>query len=274
METGNNSPRKGFAPIDRDTLDQSTARIEALASRLPRAAVVSLAKEVVTRLAHRSDEIEPSAGHPTDDVIDRLAEALIDPQRDAALSLVEAIRAEGATLSEIYLDYLAMAARRLGEWWENDRVSFVEVAVGAGRIYAIICSVQQHYKTPKANPRRHAVFAAVPGETHTLGVTMAADLCREAGWAVDLLVGRDHDELVDEIRNMRCTIIGLSASSHRALASTIRLIVALRIAVPHSQIVISGRLALDEENLVSIVGADYAATDFETAADALENMLD
>ena len=42
-------------------------------------------------------------------------------------------------------------------------------------------------------------FCAVPGEQHTLGVMMAADLFRRNGWDVGLLIGVDHAEIVERL---------------------------------------------------------------------------
>lgn len=46
---------------------------------------------------------------------------------------------------------------------------------------------------------RSALFATVPGETHTLGITMAADLFWDHGRRIDLRTGLDHDALIDAV---------------------------------------------------------------------------
>ena len=49
---------------------------------------------------------------------------------------------------KFYLEYLALAARKLGKWWEEDRVSFLDVTLGTGRIYAIIRAVSPARPVP------------------------------------------------------------------------------------------------------------------------------
>lgn len=261
-------------PFDPEMLDRSTQEINNLTSRLPQGAVEALAREVVTRLAGRQWTTTSTPAQFSDEEIDRLALALIDPEQDAAIILVNAVKDAGATIDEIYLAYLAMAARRLGEWWDTDRVSFVQVRSAATRIYAIMRSLQHKLNTPPQNARRHAVFAAVPGEDHMLGITMAADLCEKRGWKIDLLREQDHDKLVAEIVDTQAVIVGLSASNYKVLADAARLILAIRIAVPAAKILISGHSAVDEEDLAELVGADYSANDFESALTILEMMVE
>ena len=89
----------------------------------------------------------------------------------------------------------------LGTWWEEDRVSFVEVTVGTSRMYAIMRALRRQMPLASHIHSKSAIFASVPGETHVLGVRMAADLLRKEGWDIELKIGRTHEELVVEMTN-------------------------------------------------------------------------
>ena len=87
---------------------------------------------------------------------------------------------------------------------------------------------------------RVALFATVPGETHTLGITMAADLCRDHGWRIDLKTGLDHDSLLSAIKHKPYANIGLSAGHPNMIGDLTRIVLALRLTHPLAHILVSG----------------------------------
>lgn len=263
-------------------LDDGAARERAhsvLALReqnLPGEVLHLLAKDVLERLARRSVLSASSAPARPDVELDSLCDALISADPDAALALVMKFREQGATTEAIYLSYVAVAARRLGERWENDEVTFVDVNLAAARLYVIMHTIRPLLlsEASRRENTSHALFASTPGEIHTLGVSMAADLFQARGWDIDLLTGLDHDELVDQIGHDKYYVIGLSASSERSIAPLARLIASLRVASPISSILVSGELATIESNLAMLVDADSVAMDAATAVTEMQRLLD
>ena len=108
------------------------------------------------------------------------------------------------------------------------------VTIAAGRIYAILRILRLKKQSPTSDLRRAAMFAAVPGENHTLGIAIAADLARDRGWDVEFFLGHSHDELVDILSKRDTLVIGLSTTTKRSQPALIKLIVALRISKPKS----------------------------------------
>ncbi|TKA94802.1 hypothetical protein FAZ78_20330 [Cereibacter changlensis] len=126
-------------PFDRRLLEQSAFGLTSFKSALPADAVLSLAREVVTRLAGRARELEArDIAAPSRAEIDALCAALTSTDSEAGARFIAGIRREGAALDVIYLAYLASAARRLGEWWDEDRVPSALVTIASSRIYAIM----------------------------------------------------------------------------------------------------------------------------------------
>lgn len=249
------------------------------APRLPTDAVEALATEVISRLSQRvmqSGVIK--ADVPTDMQMDArieaLAEALLGFDESAATEIVMEAHAAGASVETLYIGYLADAARRLGRWWDEDRISSVEVVIGAGRIYAIMRGLRRLFGPgPSRGHRYRALFASVPGETHLLGVAMAADLLTIHGWEIDLRAGLDHDALVEEIGHNSYPIIGLSASNSRTLFPLARLIVALRVSNPGAWILVCGGITGIEPEVAHMVDADAAAPDLASAEAMMEDYL-
>lgn len=249
------------------------------AARLPSDAVEALATEVIARLSQRVPLSGVIAGDATADErmdarIEALAEALLGFDESAATEIVMEAHARGASVETLYTGYLAEAARRLGRWWDEDRISSVEVVIGAGRIYAIMRGLRRLFGPGSSRGQRfRAMFASVPGETHLLGVAMAADLLTMHGWEIDLRAGLDHDALVAEIGHSAYPIIGLSASNSRALFPLSRLIVALRISNPGAWILVCGGITGIEPEVAHLVDADAAAPDLASAEAMMEDYL-
>lgn len=260
--------------LDRQKLALALSEIEVIRRAFPEEALTDLAQEVVRRVAENLlDAPQPAELLPSSDEIDALSEALMSADDGAAIALIEQAQKEGASYEALCQSYLAEASRRLGRWWEEDKISFYRVTIAAGRIYAILRSLRLQRLVPLPDLRRSAIFVAVPGEDHTLGITIAADMAREAGWDIELFIGHSHDELVSILCDRDTAIIGLSAGSKRSLPALIKLIVALRISNPEAKIMICGQIASRDLNLAGITGADAVAPDFSTAIHQMEGFL-
>lgn len=239
-------------------------------------AVETLANDIVRRLASIRRR-EPSFETPeiSNESIDAFCETLIQPSPDAALQFIEERRAEGVTRQGVYLGYITAAARALGRGWDEDRFSFFEVTCGTGHLYALMRALRAETSSarPAFDGRRCALFATVPGEDHGIGITVAADLFREAGWEIDLRTGTDHDALVAHVERTRPNIIGLSLSTEQRLAALVRLVVAMRITVPFAIIGVAPATNVDAARLHDLVDIDLVFDDAPSACRELERLI-
>ena len=260
--------------LDRQKLALALSEIDEIRRAFPEEALTDLAEEVVRRVAENLLAAAPPADLlPSSEEIDALSEALMSTDDGAAIALIERAQKDGASYEALCQSYLAEASRRLGLWWEQDKISFYRVTIAAGRIYAILRSLRLQRNILVPDLRRSAIFVSVPGEDHTLGITIAADMAREAGWDIELFVGHSHDELMSILDQRETAIIGLSAGSKRSLPALIKLIVALRISNPGTKILICGQITARNLNLDGITGADAIAPDFASAISQMEHFL-
>ncbi len=236
-------------------------------------AVALVAGEVLRRLADAANLTRIKVPTTSPAKVDAFCDALLSSD-DAAIEYISALRQDGVILDEIYLGYITGAARLLGERWERDEISFFDVTIASGHLYAIMRGLRRAIEPLQASKNRHAFFAAVPGETHTIGISVAADMFRQRGWQVDTQINADHDDIVETLAQSNHTVIGLSASRAAMTDTLARLNVALRIAKPAAFILVSGQITEEEPDIVAIVDADCKASDMPTALALLEGVVE
>ena len=246
--------------------------LEGRGARLPEAAVRALAREVIGRLDRCKTAADKIESAPHADQIVQLCDALLGSDNDAAHRLVMAARADGMPIETLHLGYIAEAARMLGTRWDNDEASVSQVIIGAGRVYGILRTLRELFVSVRLQrpDRYRAVFASTPGETHTLGVTMAADHLRRKGWQIDMKAGLTHDALVQAISMDDYPVIGLSASTPMMIFPLARLIVALRVTNPAAWIMVGGLIVHEEPHIQSLVDADGVVLDIQSAEMQME----
>lgn len=262
--------------VDLEAGRRAHSALATLEEKLPPDALRMLAQEVIVRLASRYNEHSTSeTRQPTDREINTLADALLSDDRDKALKIVLALKAEGVPRDTLYLGYIAGAARCLGVRWERDEVPFTDVTIAAGRLYIIMRALRPNFVADVVGfkPGARALFAATPGENHTLGVVMAADMLRQRGWHIDVETSLDHDDLVEAAAAGKYPIIGLSASSAKMILPLTRIIASLRVTSPASAILVSGELTKIEPDLADTLDADSVVSDAPTAIAELDRLI-
>lgn len=261
--------------FDRSEYDRVAKQLRLVERTLPEESVSILAREVVKRLAFRLPKsVVPGRISPAE--IDALCAALLSTDEEAGERIILAAVRDGTKTEEIYLGYVAGAARRLGKMWDDDTASFIEVTLASGRLYRIIRGLRHMLAAKILDGRedRPAFLALVPGETHTLGIEIASDLFRREGWDIDVALNMSHDELVEsgERRNYRAIV--LVANSDQMLGALTRLIVALRITQPLAHIMVAGTILDHFPRIADITGVDAVIDKLETAVSTLRNVID
>ena len=254
--------------------EQSFRDIRSLNKKLPEETILSLAREVLRQLADRARAVEVRETPSMVESVTKLARFLISDDPKAGADMIYELQSEGASLDDVYLVYLAEAARKLGDWWNKDRISLVDVTVGTGRIYAIMRGLSPLYSAKITNSHKSALFTAVPGETHTIGVKMAADLFRQNGWTIDLKIGATGSELAQAIRTSPPRIVGLSAGGIHAVDALAHLIIAIRINSPATLILVSGQIVNEATDLVKLMGPDALVFDFTDVEAEMDRLWD
>ncbi len=261
--------------FDRSAYQNATQQLRLVETELPQDAISNLAREVVRRLAFRMPRHENVADLPTQSEIDLLCAALLSGDDRAADQFILAARRDGVDTAAISRGYVAGAARKLGQMWDDDRISFIDVTLACGKLYGIIRGLR-HVLAPQivqGRETRPALFALVPGETHTLGIEIATDHFRRDGWDVDMLMGLDHDAMVAEADLRHYEAIVLVANSDRMLEPLTRLSLALRITQPLAHLIVAGGILDHHPDILRLVGAEAVMADLDSAIATLRDVL-
>lgn len=192
------------------------------------------------------------------------------------LDFVDHCLETGSSVETVYIELLAPAARRLGEYWEEDSEDFVGVTMGLWRIQEILRELALRIP-PKSRPghgQRSALFSMMPGEQHSFGTLMVAECFQRAGWDTDVLIQPTQSELTGKFAKRHYDLIGLTVSrdsSTAALRSMVKTIKAVS-CNPHIRVMLGGRVINEQPELVDEYGADGTASD-AVAAVALADRL-
>lgn len=268
--------KRELASLDSKVFSRTTAIFSTKWATLAPDAVEAVASDIVRRLAQTNSRVPDLVVPPiSKDSVEAFCDALILPDPNIALRFVEDRRAEGMSLPGIYLGYISGGARCLGERWERDELSFVHVTCGTGHLYALMRALRAEIPLAyrKFDNRRVALFATVPGEDHGIGITVAADLFRDAGWEIDLETGTDHDELIAHVEQTLPHIIGFSLSTEQRLDALVRLVVATRLVTPDAIIGVAPSSSIDAQRLHDLVDIDLVFSDAPSAFRELDRLI-
>jgi methanogenic corrinoid protein MtbC1 len=86
----------------------------------------------------------------------------------------------------IVLELIPRIARKLGNQWASDSLSFAEVTIATGRLQKLIYSLDHLYQeTRTSSSTAHSILVtAAPGSHHTLGPLILSNYFTWAGWSV------------------------------------------------------------------------------------------
>lgn len=176
---------------------------------------------------------------------------------------------QGADLAHICLDLLTPAARRLGDLWEEDLCSFADVTAGLGTLQTVLHMLHESCEpaAPFTDPTRRALLVSLPGEQHTFGLQVVAELFHHSGWDVTVEPACDDARLGQLVSSSHYAIVGLSTADEahlNALALAIRTV--HRASANHAiGVLVGGPVFSKRPELATLIGADVACADAQQA---------
>ncbi|OYY65462.1 B12-binding domain-containing protein [Sphingomonas sp. 28-62-11] len=208
------------------------------------------------------------SGEITAEEIDEFAPLSLQVEADHLLAYVEGILNRGVGIDTVMVDLLAPAARRLGEYWEEDRCDFVDVTMGLWRLQEIVHELGARLPAERrVGPGKRALFASMPGDQHSFGTIVVEELFSREGWLTDRMSEASTPDLLERVAGEWFDLIGLTISCDYHIAPLGSVIVALRNVSrnPNLCVMVGGRIFVDDPDLAANVGADGTASDAKVA---------
>lgn len=270
----------GVQPADRDTNDNAAYDLSLLIQN------IVIPKLVADRNAPTEHQGDPkfldgkSVAVPksiSKDDVEKFTLLSVQSEARALMEFVDNCIAKGSSLDSIYIDLLAPAARRLGDYWESDQSNFVDVTMGLWRIQEVLRELTLRIPPPAIAGfgQRSALFSTMPGEQHSFGTLMIAECFYRAGWDSDILIEPTRSELIGKFANCHYDLIGLTVSCDYPRGVLIGLVSAIKSVSnnPDTRIMLGGRLINDNPDLIETCGADATAADAPSAVKLADKLV-
>lgn len=229
--------------------------------------------EIIPRLmlAHRpavrlASETPPASVGPR--TLDGFIRISLTRDANALTAFIDTLMEGGLPLEEVYADLLIPAARRLGEGWEDDTVSFTDVTLALSHLHQVVRMLAWREPPPAvAEGARAICLSPFPGSQHTFGLTVLEDGFRRAGWRTRLDPHASGRDCEDAVAADWFDVFGLGVASDVPLPTIAGLLARVRAAScnPDLFVMVGGALFFDRPQRAGEAGADATAGDTRDA---------
>jgi len=214
------------------------------------------------------------AARPHDEVdwASRLGRCMLAGDEADAWRVARAALAAGRTLTFCYTEMLGNALATIGARWEAGEISVAEQHLATAVATRVVARLGALSRRP-GRPRGTVVFGAPLGELHALPVAIAADLVRQAGFAVLELGANAPPEafVLAAQRAPRLVAVGIGITSADWLGPAQDVIDALAVSGSDVPVIIGGQAAMTVEG-AGLRGVSVWAPDGPAAVAAIDGI--
>lgn len=180
--------------------------------------------------------------HPIDEIsYEHYLAALLGGNRIECARIMQALVSAGTGLKALYIDLFQRTQYRVGELWEQQRISVAVEHLATAITERMLSLVQgQVFSGPSRD--RTIIIACVADDYHQLGGRMIADLCELLGWRGRFLgANRSLPGLLQLIEECRPDLLGLSLSIYFNLPALLEALAAVTRQYPDLPILVGGQ---------------------------------
>lgn len=194
--------------------------------------------------------------------LDHFMNLLARSDADDPATLVVAMRDRQLGPDAVAQVYVPAAARRLGQQWEADQITFVDVTVRTERLHRLIRHIADFLTPDKAAVGTAFLILVPDGEQHTLGASVLAARLRMAGFTAHVRTAPVAAELTILLTAARYDMAMVSVGCDSGLAAAAGLVKMLRLLSRDSlRITVGGSIPLSDDELKAATGADSVQRD-------------
>jgi len=245
--------------------------------------------EIIPRLvlAHPAATRDPSIPAATtaaarSERIARFADLILTTDPDAAYAHIEALRARGVRLEAIYLDLIIPTASYLRCLWNDDVCDFAEVTLGLWRLQQVVRAFGAAFRSEGGCCETGQRALLLPGlnAKHELpyvmfGLVMIGEFFRRGGWDTWIEPDPSSQDFAAVVRSQWFDVVEFLVSGDKRLDKLASSIREVRRQSPNRAIgvIVSGRVFVENPELVLLVGADMTAIDARQGTLQAQNLV-
>jgi len=194
--------------------------------------------------------------------------------RRAALRVIDDALSSGVPAEDLHLSVLQVAQRRIGELWQEDRISIAQEHMATAISQLALARIYQNAEAQAPNGKK-VVVACVNGELHDFPARLIADALDLAGYETRFL-GADVPtaSLLSVIEQEKPDLVALSvtmtfnAPALKAAVSEVR-----RANGGKVRILVGGHALVNRPDFATEIGADATARDARELVAAASRLL-
>ena len=244
-------------------------RDQTRASAQDNSGVTYFASQVVSLLADRSARTVSMLREP---LVAGLVTASLAGTREAFAGLLTEVRRSRISLAALADIYIPEAARRMGQSWHDDQMSWMDVSIGVARMQSLLREIGLAWVADQAGDTGHGtVLLILPDrEQHTLGPMVALGQMRRYGVSVCLRIAPSAHELRTLMEARQFDGILISVSTKDKLEGVAKTVQFLRTMMSKpSPIVVGGAVMSKVDDPAAMTGADFSSNDVGAALEGI-----
>lgn len=222
-------------------------------------------------MSYHGDEVDNAtsyqarASHDLTRHVPKLIDLVLSGDDIGINTTIASLAEESWNGDDILTHLIEPTARALGDAWLSDSCTELDLTIGLSMLQLAGHGIRST-PTPAAlrNSRYSILLATAPGEAHSLGTSLLADLFTDAGWQVEMSFPDSNQALVNQLAAQQPDAVDIALSDalprEHTLAKLRETVERSRFAAPDHLTVVSvgGRLFADAAASASNVGADHA----------------
>lgn len=138
--------------------------------------------------------------------------AVLDGQRQAAVTIATEALDRGIPLTDLYCDLLQPTQYEVGRLWERNEITVAREHMATAITQFVVAQLYARVAPPTAH-RGRMIVTGVEGELHQLGANMLADVLEADGWDVRFLGTQlPHRDVLSALDEHRPAVLAVSAT--------------------------------------------------------------
>jgi len=210
--------------------------------------------EVALKAKAMKDDPDPRA-------MDLLFDAATGPDPLACSRIAKELIKVGIAPERICDVYIPAIARRLGDDWCMDELSFSSVTIGTARLQYLLREIgpsnadEVHWD--EKSETQTVLLLLARDVDHTLGIMVLANQLRRRGFSVKLSIGEDAEHLMTTLSDSKFDAIFVSACQTDDLAGLQGLVTNIRMSLNKpAPIILGGYVVEQNVDAKSLTGVD------------------